>query len=121
MLVADRQFLLPNDVPIQDRTQQVQICEIFSLPVAHGAMSAKYKISDKYIGITYYKTQAVVITEQQLSTCSHANGKFYKIDTPFQAHTYLPMCIVALYAKNNKEIGAQCSLYFIHHQLSHLF
>ena len=73
-------------------------------------MSARYKVNDKYIGITYDKTQAVVITEQQHSTCLHANGQLCKVDTPFQALTNQPTCILALYAKNNKKIEAQCSL-----------
>ena len=61
MLVVDGQFLLLIEVPIQDRAQQLQIYEIFNLPVPHGNVLVKYKISDKYIGTTYDETQAVVI------------------------------------------------------------
>ena len=46
VLVAE-QFLLLIDVPIQDRTQQLQIYESFKLPVPHGNMSARYKINEK--------------------------------------------------------------------------
>ena len=35
VLVADGQFLLLMDVPIEDREQRLQIYEIFSLPVRH--------------------------------------------------------------------------------------
>ena len=63
VLVADGQFLLLIDVPIHDRAQQPEIYEIFNLPVPHGNVSAKYKINDKYIGITYDEMQAVMITE----------------------------------------------------------
>ena len=62
--VADGQFLLLIDVPIQDRGHQLQVYEIFNLPVLHGEVSAKYEISDKYKGITYDEMQAVMITEQ---------------------------------------------------------
>ena len=65
MLVADGQFLLLIDVPIQDRAQQLQIYEIFNLPFQHGDVSAQNKISNIYIGIKYDKTQAVMITKQQ--------------------------------------------------------
>ena len=71
---------------------------------------AQYKIDNKYIGIIYDKTQAVMITEQQYSMCLHVNGQFCKIDAPFQFLTGLSSCIMALYTKNNHEIGVQCSL-----------
>ena len=36
ILIADGQFLLLIDVPVQDRAQQLQIYEVFNLPVLHG-------------------------------------------------------------------------------------
>ena len=114
VLVADGWFLLLIDVPIQDRVQQLQMYEIFNLPVPHGDISAHYKIDNKYIGITYNETQAVMITEQHYSTCLHANGQFCKIDAPFQTLTNPQSCIMASYTKNNQEIEAQCSLSIFH-------
>ena len=76
------------------------------MPVPHGDVSVKYKINNKYKGITYDKTQMVMITEQQYSTYLYANGQFCKIDVPFQAVTNPLTCIMALYAKYNQEIGA---------------
>ena len=87
VLVAGGEFLLLIDVPIQDRAQQLQIFYIFKLLVPHGDVSAKYEISNKHTGITYDDTQVVMITEQQYSTCLHANGQFCKIDAPFQTLT----------------------------------
>ena len=68
--------MLLIDVSIQDSAKQCKIYEVFNLPVPHGDVSAKYEISDKYIGISYHETQVVVITKQQYSTCVHANGQF---------------------------------------------
>ena len=84
------------------------------MPVPHGDIPAKYKISDKYIGITYDETQAVMIKEQQYWTCLCANGQFCKIDAPFQVPTISLTCIMALYAKNVHGIGALCSLSIFH-------
>ena len=114
LLVAEEQFLLLIDVPIQDRAQQLKIYKIFNLPVPHGDMSARYKINDKYIGITYDETQAEVITEQQYSSCLHANGQFCKGDVPFQALTNPSTCTVTQYAKNNKEIETEYLLSVFH-------
>ena len=63
VLVAEEQFLLLIDVPIQNRAQHILIYKIFNLIIPHGNMSERYKISDIYMGITYDETQAVVITE----------------------------------------------------------
>ena len=115
MLVADGQFLLLTDVTIQDRVQQFQMHEVFNLPVHHGDVSVKYKISDKYLGITYDKTQAFMITEQKSSTCLNANRLFGKIDAPFQALTKPPTCIMALCTKNDQKKKHSSPLpYFIH-------
>ena len=61
VLVADGEFLLLIDLPIQDRAQQLQIYEIFNLSAPHGDIWAKYKISEKYIGTAYEKTQAALL------------------------------------------------------------
>ena len=98
------------DVPIQDRPQQLHIYIISNLPVPHGDVSARYEINNKYIGITYDETQAVMITEQHYSTCLHANGQLCKIDALFQALTNPLTCISALYTNNGQQIEAQCSL-----------
>ena len=52
VLIADGQFLLLIDLPIQIRVQQLQIYEVFSLPVPHSNLSAEYKVNYKYIGVT---------------------------------------------------------------------
>ena len=83
MLVADGQFSLLIDIPIQARAQQLQIYKIFNLPVPLGDVSAQYKINNKYIGITCDKTQVLVITDQLCSTCLHADGQFCRIDASF--------------------------------------
>ena len=115
VLIADKQFLLLINVPIQDRVQQLQIYEIFNLPVPQCKISAHHKINSKYIGVKYDETQAVVITKQQYLICLHVNGQFCKID----AHSTLtnpPSCIAALYAKNDHGIGTSVLYqYFTHH------
>ena len=59
VLMADGQFLLLINVPIQNRAQQLQIYEVFSLVVPYINLSAQYKIICKYIGVTYDETKAV--------------------------------------------------------------
>ena len=114
VLIADRQFLLLIDVPIQNRTQQLQIYEVFSLPVPHSNLSAEYKVNYKYIGVTYDETKAVAITDLQYRACQHANGQFCRTNAPFQLLTNSPSCVTALYAKNDQAIKEQCSLAISH-------
>ena len=44
VLVAG-QFLLLIDISIQNRTQQLQICDVFNLPLLHSDLSAQYKLT----------------------------------------------------------------------------
>ena len=82
VLVADKQFLLLIDVPMQDHAQQLEIYEVFNLVIPHGNFSASYNTDSKYLGITYDQPKAVEIAEQQFSTCQKANGQFCSINSP---------------------------------------
>ena len=82
VLIADTQFLLLINVPIQDHTQQLEIYDVFNLVIPHGKFSACYNIDSKYFGITYDETKAVEISGQQFSTHQKANRQFYNIYTP---------------------------------------
>ena len=109
VLIGDGQFLLLTDVSIQNRAQQLQIYEVFSLPLPHSNLSSQYKINQKYIGVTYDETKAVAFMDQQCRACKHANGQFCRINSPFQSLRNPPLCITALYARNNQAIKEQCS------------
>ena len=67
VLIADEQFLLLIDVPIQDHVQQLQIYEVFNLAIPHKNFSGQYSINSKYLGITYDETKAVEFSDQQFS------------------------------------------------------
>ena len=114
LLIADQQLLLLINVPIQNRAQQLQIYEVFSLPVPHRNLSTEYKVNYKYIGVTYDETKAVATTDLQYRACQHANGQFCRTNAPFQPHTNSPSCVTALYAKNYQAIKEQCSLVISH-------
>ena len=101
VLIVDGQFLLLIDVSIQNRAQQLQIYEVFSLPVPHSNLSAEYKANYKYIGVTYDETKAVAITDLQYRACQDASRQFCRIIAPFQPLTNLPSCVTALYTKND--------------------
>ena len=52
VLIADKQFLLLTDVPIQDHAQQLEMYEVFNLVIPHRNFSACYNIDSKYLDIT---------------------------------------------------------------------
>ena len=114
VLIAEGQFLLLIIVLIQNRAQQLQIYEVCNLPVLHSNISAQYKINHRYIGVTYDETKAVAIMAQEDIAFQHANGQFCRIKAPFQPFTNTPLCITALYAKNDQAIRKQCSLSISH-------
>ena len=109
ILVAEEQFLLLIDLPIQDCAQQLEIYQAFNLLILKGNLSACYNIDTKYLGISYDETKAIEILEQ-FTTCQQAYGQFCNIDTPLQPLISPPSCITAIYAKNKAGIEHQCSL-----------
>ena len=62
VLVADKQFLLLIDEPIQDQSQQLSIYKIFTLDIPHGNFTACYNINIQYLGIMQDETMAVEIS-----------------------------------------------------------
>ena len=102
VLVEENQFLLLIDIPIQDRAQQIQIYQIINLPVPVGNYSMRYTMETKYLGVTYDRTKAMDIPEEQF--------KFCPLSMPLQPLTNPPSCIAALYTKNSKEIDRLCEL-----------
>ena len=86
-------------MPIQNRAQQLQIYDVFSLPASYSNLLARYKINHKYIGVTYNTTKKVAITDQQYRAFQHVDGQFHKINAPLQPLTNPSSCITAQYAK----------------------
>ena len=110
VLVEENQFLLLIDVPIQDRAQQIQIYQIINIPVSVGNYSMRYTMDNKYLGVTYDRTKAMDIPEDQFKLCREANGQFFPVMTPLQPLTNPPSCVAALYTKNSREIDHLCEL-----------
>ena len=111
VLIADEQFLLLIDVPIQVHAQQLEIYEVFNLAIPHGNFSAHYNINNRYFGIMHDETKAVEVSEVQFKTCQKANGQFCSLNTPLLPLTNPPACISALYAKEKASIKKRCSLH----------
>ena len=99
-MIADKQFLLLTDVPIQDRSQQIMTYEVFTLNIPHGNFTAYYDITTKYLGISKDETMAVELSANQFQICQATNRQFFYIPTPFQPLVNLPMCTSALYTRN---------------------
>ena len=110
ILIADEQFLLLIDIPIQDHTQ-LKIYQVFNLVIPHGNLSAHYTIDTKYFSIIYDETRAVEISKQQSITCRQANGQFCSINPPLQTLANPPSCITAIYTEDKTGIEKWCSIH----------
>ena len=82
VLIANRQFLLLIDVPIQNCMQQLSIYKIFTLDIPHGNFTAQYDVSTQYPGVTQDETMAVEISQHQFSKCQEANEQFCNVYAP---------------------------------------
>ena len=74
VLIANWQFLLLIDVPIQDCSQQLSIYKIFTLDIPHGNFTACYDVNTPYLEITQDESMAVEISQHQFSICQKVNG-----------------------------------------------
>ena len=110
VLIENKQFLLLIDIPIQDRTHQITIHQVFTLDILHGNYSACYEINTRYFRVTTDATMGVDLSTAQEQTCQQANGQFCHISTPFPPLANPPTCIAALYAKSKASIAYKCSL-----------
>ena len=57
ILIADKEFLLLIDLPIQDHAQQLKIYELSNLIIPLENLSACYDIDTKYLGISCDETK----------------------------------------------------------------
>ena len=110
VLIENKQFLLLINIPIQDRTHQITIHQVFTLDIPQGNYSTCYDINTRYFGITKDTTMGLELSTKQFQTCQQANGQFCHISTPFQPLANPPTCIAALYAKSKASITSKCSL-----------
>ena len=62
VLIANKQFLLLINIPIQHWSQQLSIYKIFSLDIPHHNFMACYDINTQYLRITQDETMAVEIS-----------------------------------------------------------
>ena len=110
ILIADEQFLLLIDIPIQDHAQQLKIYKVFNLAIPHRNFSAHYNINNRYLAITHDEITAVEILEEQFKTYQKANRQVCSLNTPLLPLTNSLMCISALYAKDKASVEKRCSL-----------
>ena len=69
VLIENKQFMLLVGVPIQDRSRQITIHQIFTLDILQGNYSACYDVDTKYLGITKDATMAVELSTTQFQAC----------------------------------------------------
>ena len=110
VLIKNKQFLLLINIPIQDRTCQITIHQVFTLNIPHGNYSARYNINTRYFGVTTDAKMGLELFTMQFEVYQQANGQFCHISTPFQPLANPPTCITALYAKSEASIKSKCSI-----------
>ena len=69
ILSENKQFLLLDDMPIQDRSRQITIHQILTLDIPQGNYPACYDVATKYLGITKDATMAVELSTTQFLAC----------------------------------------------------
>ena len=110
VLIADEQFLLLLDVPIQECAQQLKIYEVFNLDIPHRNFLASYSINNRYLVTMEDETKAVEISKDHFKTCQKSNGQFCSLITPLLPPANPTTCVSALYTKDKASIKKRCSI-----------
>ena len=110
ILTADEQFLLLINVPIQNHTQELEICKMLNLAIHHGNFSAHYSIQNRYLGITHDGTKVVKISEDQFKKCLKTNRQFCSLNTLLLPLANPPTCVSGFYATDKAIIQKRCLL-----------
>ena len=82
VLIAEGQFLLLIDVPIQNRVQQIQIYEVFNLPVLH---SYQPRINHRYTGVTIWWNKGSANHRSTVMACMQMDSS----TIPSQTHHHV--------------------------------
>ena len=61
VLIANRQFLLLTDVPMQHGMQQLSIFKIFTLDIPHGNFTARYNVNTQYLMPPPYYLEVIMV------------------------------------------------------------
>ena len=111
VLIADEQFLLLIDVPMQDHTQQLEIYEVFNLAIPHRNFSAQYSINKRYLGIMHDETNAVEISEDQFKHTKRLKNSFAVLTHSFY-HSQTCQLVYQLYTPRTK----LALIKYVHHK-----
>ena len=108
ILIADEQFLLLIDVPIQDCAQQMEIYEEFNLDIPHTNFSACYDIQNKYLGITrvkpaQFKYQKINSKHTKRPTDNFAYWTHHLYHLPTHQHVY-QLCMPRTRTVSRKDV-----------------
>ena len=76
VLIANRQFVVLIDIPIQDCMQHLSVYKIFTLDIPCGNFTAQCNVNTIILRVTQDETMAVEISQHQFSICEKANRQF---------------------------------------------
>ena len=93
-------------IPLIDLDSSMTLYKIYNLPVFHHEISKSliYNIEGNNLAVTKDNEYATILSDTEFIKCTLAQGHFCNLNTALNHFDSNPMCLTALFLKDNNKI-----------------
>ena len=108
----DNKIILMIKIPLIDLDSSVTLYKIYNLPIFHHEISKSliYNIEGNNLAVTKDNEYATILSDTEFIKCTLAQGHICNLNTALNHNASNPMCLTALFLKDNNKIQNQCKL-----------
>ena len=99
-------------IPLTDLDSSMTLYKIYNLPVFHHEISKSliYNIEGNNSAVTKVNKYANILSDTEFIKCTLIQGHFCNLNTALNHTDSNPMCLTAIFLKDNNKIQKQCIL-----------
>ena len=112
----DNKIILLIKIPLIDLDSSMTLYKIYNLPMFHHEITKSliYNIERNNLAVTKDNKHATILPDTEFIKCTLAQGHFCNLNTALNHIDSKPMCLTALFLKDNNKIQNQCQYIFIY-------
>ena len=109
----DNKLIWMIKIPLIDLDSSMTLYKIYNLPIYHQDIgkSLIYQIEGNNLATTKDNKNATILSDSDFIKCTLVQGHFCFLNTALFYLETNPMCLTALFLKNNRKIDKQCKQY----------
>ena len=99
-------------IPLIDLDSSMILYKIYNLPIFHHEIgkSLIYDIEGNNLAVTKHNKHATILSDTEFIKYTLAQGHFCNLNTALNQIESNPMCLTAVFLKDNNKIHNQCKL-----------